>query len=48
VGELPVCVDVCMTDAITFGEYDLIKQWAIGEGRFIMTDLSKESVLYVK
>jgi NADPH-dependent glutamate synthase beta subunit-like oxidoreductase len=48
VGELPVCADVCMTDAIIFGEYDLIKQWAIGEGRSIKTDLSKESVLYVK
>jgi len=44
----PVCVDVCMTDAITFGEYGLIKQWALDEGRSIMEELSKESVLYVK
>jgi NADPH-dependent glutamate synthase beta subunit-like oxidoreductase len=48
VGELPVCAEVCMTDAITFGECELIKQKAIGEGRSIMRDLSKESVLYVK
>ncbi|MFC1858251.1 NAD(P)-binding protein [Thermodesulfobacteriota bacterium] len=47
-GEIPVCAEVCMTDAITFGEYDLIKQWAIAAGRSIKTDLSKESVLYVK
>lgn len=44
----PVCVEVCMTDAITFGEYSLIKQWALDEGRSIMEDLSRESVLYVK
>jgi NADPH-dependent glutamate synthase beta subunit-like oxidoreductase len=48
VGELPVCAEVCMTDAITFGECEVIKQKAIGEGRSIMRDLSKESVLYVK
>ena len=44
----PICVEVCMTDAITFGEYSLVKQWALDEGRAIMEDLSKESVLYVK
>lgn len=48
VGDLPICAEVCMTDAITFGEYDLIMQWALGEGRSIRKDLSKESVLYVK
>jgi len=48
VGEMPVCVEVCMTDAITFGEYDLVKQWAVCDGRTIVADLSKESLLYVK
>ena len=47
-GELPVCAEVCMTDAITFGEYDLVKQKAIVDGFSVMADLSKESVLYVK
>ena len=48
VGELPVCAEVCMTDAITFGEYDLVKQWAVCDGRTIVTNLSKESLLYIK
>jgi len=47
-GELPVCAEVCMTDAITFGEYDLVKQWAVCNGRTIVTDLSKGSMLYIK
>jgi Fe-S-cluster-containing hydrogenase component 2 len=47
-GELPVCAEVCMTDAITFGEYDLVKQWAVCDGRTIVTDLSKGSMLYIK
>jgi NADPH-dependent glutamate synthase beta subunit-like oxidoreductase len=48
IGEPPVCAEVCMTDAITFGEYDLIMQKAVDEGRIIVGDLSKESVVYVK
>ena len=40
--------EVCLTDAISFGEYDLIRQRAIDDGRSIVDDLSKESVLYVK
>lgn len=48
VGEIPVCAEVCLTDAITFGEYEIIRQRAIDEGRVIQEDLSRESVLYVK
>jgi NADPH-dependent glutamate synthase beta subunit-like oxidoreductase len=48
VGELPVCVEVCLTDAISFGEYELVRQRAIDNGRHVVDDLSKESVLYVK
>jgi NADPH-dependent glutamate synthase beta subunit-like oxidoreductase/ferredoxin len=48
VGELPVCAEVCMTDAITFGEYNLIRQSALADGQTIVEDLSKESLLYVK
>jgi NADPH-dependent glutamate synthase beta subunit-like oxidoreductase len=48
VGELPVCAEVCMTDAIAFGEYELVKQRAAGDGRSIIENLSKESLLYIK
>ena len=48
VGEIPVCAEVCLTDAISFGEYDLIRRRAIDDGRRIVDDLSQESVLYVK
>jgi len=48
VGEVPVCVEVCLTDAIIFGEYELIKQRAIDTGLDIRQDISKESILYVK
>lgn len=47
-GELPVCAEVCMTDAIIFGEYDLLMQKVIDEGRLVLSDLSGESVLYIK
>jgi len=47
-GELPICAETCMTDAITFGEYDLIKQIALADGRTILEGLSRESILYVK
>jgi len=48
VGEKPVCVEVCMTDAIYFGEYELVKRQALDAGRTIIENLSKESILYVK
>ena len=44
----PVCAEVCMTDAITFGEYELVKRKVLDAGRIIIEDLSKESILYVK
>jgi NADPH-dependent glutamate synthase beta subunit-like oxidoreductase len=47
-GASPVCAEVCLTDALTFGEYDLIKQDALDEGRTIVEDLSRASHLYVK
>jgi polysulfide reductase chain B len=48
VGEKPVCAEVCMTDAISFGEYELVKRQALDAGRIIVEDLSQESILYVK
>ncbi|MDY7076934.1 MAG: FAD-dependent oxidoreductase [Chloroflexota bacterium] len=47
-GETPVCVEVCLTDAITFGEVELLKQNAIDQGYAVVDDLSKEAILYVK
>ncbi|MBW1841740.1 MAG: FAD-dependent oxidoreductase [Deltaproteobacteria bacterium] len=47
-GDEPVCTETCMTDAITFGEYDLVRQSALADGRTIMEDLSRESILYIK
>jgi heterodisulfide reductase subunit A2 len=48
VGEKPVCAEVCITDAISFGEYELVKRQVLDAGRTIIEDLSKESILYVK
>ena len=47
-GEIPVCAEVCLTDAITFGERDLIRLHAENRGKVVIEDLSKESILYVK
>jgi polysulfide reductase chain B len=47
-GEIPVCAEVCMTNALSFGEYELMKQKARDAGRVILEDLSKESTLYIK
>jgi Fe-S-cluster-containing hydrogenase component 2 len=47
-GEVPVCVETCLTDAVTFGEIELLRQKAAGLGRSIIDELSKESVLYIK
>jgi NADPH-dependent glutamate synthase beta subunit-like oxidoreductase len=48
IGERPVCSEVCMTEAISFGEYELVKRQALDAGRIIVEDLSRESILYVK
>ncbi|MDJ0668455.1 MAG: FAD-dependent oxidoreductase [Desulfobacterales bacterium] len=47
-GEKPICVDVCMTDALTFGEYELLKQEALNKGREIIPELSKAAHIYIK
>jgi heterodisulfide reductase subunit A len=48
IGQKPVCVDVCLTDALSFGEYELLKQDALDKGREIIPELSKAAHLYVK
>lgn len=47
-GEAPVCAQVCMSDAISYGEVEVLKMEAEGKGRTIIEELSKESHLYVK
>lgn len=47
-GELPVCAEVCLTDAITFGEYKVVKNLAVARGLQIVDNLSSESMIYVK
>lgn len=48
IGKKPVCVDQCLTDAITFGELETLKIQAEAQGLKIIEDLSKESIIYVK
>ncbi len=47
-GQVPVCAEVCLTDAIAFGELELLRQDAEAKGRTVVEELSKESVLYIK
>jgi NADPH-dependent glutamate synthase beta subunit-like oxidoreductase len=47
-GEQPVCAQVCLTDAIAFGELELLRQRAVDQGYSEVGELSRESVLYVK
>jgi heterodisulfide reductase subunit A len=47
-GGKPVCVDVCMTNALSFGEYELLKQSALDKGKEIITELSKEAHIYIR
>ena len=47
-GHVPVCSEVCLTDAIAFGECELIRQEARDEGLMVVDWLMKESHLYVK
>lgn len=47
-GEVPVCAEVCMTDAIIFGEKEMLKQQAQDMGREIDKKMSAMSVVYLK
>lgn len=47
-GNIPVCAEVCMSDAISFGELELLKMQALNKGRTIIEELSRESHIYVK
>lgn len=47
-GEEPICVQTCLTNALSFGEKDLLKQTALDSGKEIMKKMSAQSVLYVR
>jgi NADPH-dependent glutamate synthase beta subunit-like oxidoreductase len=47
-GDQPLCAQVCLTDAIAFGELELLRQRAVEQGHAEVGELSRESVLYVK
>lgn len=47
-GEIPVCVESCLTDAIVFGELETLKQQAEDQGREIDRKMSPMSVLYLR
>jgi heterodisulfide reductase subunit A len=47
-GNIPVCAEVCMSDAISFGEVEILKMNAVNKGEKIIEELSRESHIYVK
>ncbi len=47
-GEIPVCALTCLTDAIEFGEVEMLRQRAALKGAEVIEELSKESILYLK
>jgi polysulfide reductase chain B len=47
-GEKPVCVEACMTDAISFGELEELKQRAKEASREINKKMSSMSVVYLQ
>lgn len=47
-GLVPVCAEVCLTDAISFGEKELLIQRALDKGREIDKKMSAMSIIYLK
>jgi len=47
-GGIPVCVETCLADAMKFGEKEVLEQQVADEGREIDTELSAESILYIR
>lgn len=44
----PVCVDVCLTDALSFGEKEILLMQADAKGKHVVKRLSAQSMIYVK
>ena len=47
-GEKPVCAEVCLTEAIRFGEKELLTMQLLGEGKELLKKMSAQSVLYFR
>ncbi len=47
-GEIPVCAEACMTDAIMFGEKEMLLQYARDNEREIDKKMSAMSIIYLK
>lgn len=44
----PVCVETCLTDALSFGEREILMMQAEAAGKQVMKKRSAQSILYVK
>ncbi|MBU0943836.1 MAG: 4Fe-4S binding protein [Proteobacteria bacterium] len=47
-GEEPVCVEICLTNALSFGEKEILKMQAQANGKEIIKAMSSQSIIYVK
>jgi Fe-S-cluster-containing dehydrogenase component len=47
-GEKPVCVETCMTNALSFGEKEILLMRAEAAGKQLIKKRSTQSILYVK
>lgn len=44
----PVCVDVCLTGALSFGEKEILLMQAEAKGKQVIKKMSTQSIIYVK
>lgn len=44
----PVCVEICLADALSFGEREILLMQAEAAGKKVVKKLSAQSILYVK
>jgi polysulfide reductase chain B len=44
----PVCVEVCLADALTFGEREILLMQAEAAGKKVVKKLSAQSIIYVR
>jgi len=47
-GQVPVCVEVCLADALSFGEKEILLMQADAAGKKVVKKKSTQSILYVK
>lgn len=47
-GQPPVCVEVCLADALSFGEKEILLMQAEAKGKKLIKKKSTQSILYVK